>query len=69
MFFKIEPVISGTVLMFVKTQGLIYTVNGRSAVIDGQSLLVALKMKLVVPTGSVTVASTVIKRPIISTVK
>jgi hypothetical protein len=44
MFFVIDPEISGLVAMLVKTQGSIYTVNGRSAVIDGQSLLVALRM-------------------------
>ncbi len=44
MFFVMEPVIGETVPMFVKTQGSIYTVNGRSAVIDSQLLLVALRM-------------------------
>jgi hypothetical protein len=46
--------------MLVKTHGSIYTVNCISAVIDGKLLLVALRMYLVVPTGSVADASTVI---------
>jgi hypothetical protein len=44
MVFVIEPEIIGLVAMLVKIQASIFTVNGRSAVIDGQSLLVALRM-------------------------
>ena len=60
MFFVIAPAIRGEVTILVKTQGSIYTVNVRSKVIDGQSILVALRIKFVVPTGSIAVASTVI---------
>ena len=61
MFFVIVPVIAtGAPTTLIKTQGSIYTVNVRSKVIDGQSILVALRIKFVVLTGSIAVASTVI---------
>lgn len=63
MFFEIVPAIRGAVPILVKIQGSIYTINGKSAVIDGQSLLVALRIKSDEPTGSFTVAITVITIP------
>ena len=61
MFFVIVPVIAtGAPTTLIKTQGPIYTVNVRSKVIDGQSILFAFRIKFVVPTGSIAVASTVI---------
>jgi hypothetical protein len=62
MGFGIEPeIIVLLALIPVKTQTeSIYTVNGTSTIIVGQSTLVALKTKLVEPTVSVAVAVTVI---------
>ena len=44
----------------VTTQGSIRTVNGTSLVTDGQSMLVARRMQLYIPTGVVAVALTII---------